>query len=144
MATIFDTAKYILEKLGKMSTWKLQKLCYYSQAWHFTWTEKPLFDEDFQAWCNGPVCPELFQYHKGKFMVADSDIKKGRSDALSTDEKDSIDRVIEEYGNLEPYELREQTHREDPWKNARHGLADSVPSDIIISKESMGAYYGSL
>ena len=32
MATVFDVAKYILKKQGKMSTWKLQKLCYYAQA----------------------------------------------------------------------------------------------------------------
>ena len=33
-----DATKYILEKQGEMSTRKLQKLCYYAQAWHFTWT----------------------------------------------------------------------------------------------------------
>ncbi len=33
MASIFDVAKYILNKAGAMCTWKLQKLCYYSQAW---------------------------------------------------------------------------------------------------------------
>ncbi len=30
MANVFDTAKYILEQKGDMSTMKLQKLCYYS------------------------------------------------------------------------------------------------------------------
>ena len=50
MANVFDTAKYILEKSGKMSTMKLQKLCYYSQAWALVWDDAPLFDEDFQAW----------------------------------------------------------------------------------------------
>ena len=28
MANVFDVAKYILEKLGTLSTMKLQKLCY--------------------------------------------------------------------------------------------------------------------
>ena len=28
-----DVAQYILEKLGAMPAMKLQKLCYYSQAW---------------------------------------------------------------------------------------------------------------
>lgn len=37
MATVFDTAKYILEKRGAMSTMKLQKLCYYAQAWSLVW-----------------------------------------------------------------------------------------------------------
>ncbi len=49
MANVFDTAKYILEQSGPMSTMKLQKLCYYSQAW-----------------ANGPVCPEFFLQDTGK------------------------------------------------------------------------------
>ena len=56
MASVFDVAKYILNNKGRMSTWKLQKLCYYSQAWSLAWTETPLFEEDFEAWKNGPVC----------------------------------------------------------------------------------------
>ncbi|WP_412693926.1 type II toxin-antitoxin system antitoxin SocA domain-containing protein [Clostridium sp. AF22-10] len=64
MANVFDTAKYILEKSGSMSTMKLQKLCYYSQAWALVWDDAPLFNEDFQAWANGPVCPELFIKHR--------------------------------------------------------------------------------
>ena len=54
MANVFDTAKYILEQKGDMSTMKLQKLCYYSQAWGLVWDDEPLFDEDFEAWANGP------------------------------------------------------------------------------------------
>ena len=53
MGSVFDTAKYILEKCGTMSTMKLQKLCYYSQAWSLVWDDAPLFDEDFEAWAMG-------------------------------------------------------------------------------------------
>ena len=43
-ADVFDVAKYILTKQGMMSTWKLQKLCYYAQAWSLAWTgENPFF-----------------------------------------------------------------------------------------------------
>ena len=45
MANVFDVAKYILEKLGTLSTMKLQKLCYYCQAWSLVWDDTPLFDE---------------------------------------------------------------------------------------------------
>lgn len=143
MATVFDVAKYILEKHGKMSTWKLQKLCYYSQAWHYTWTEKPLFKEDFQAWRNGPVCRELYDAHKGKFMVEACDIQ-GDSSLLTLDEKDSIDIVLEDYGNRTPYDLREQSHSEAPWLKARGDLPSDANSENVISLESMGEYYGDL
>ena len=93
MATIFDTAQYILEKLGAVSTWKLQKLCYYAQAWSIAWTDQPIFDEDFQAWANGPVCPELYAAHRGLYTVSDAALRRGDSKNLSPDQKDTIDRV---------------------------------------------------
>lgn len=143
MVSVFDLARYILEKRGKMSTWKLQKLCYYSQAWHYAWTERRLIREDFQAWRNGPVCPELYQVHKGKFMVTADDIV-GDTSQLDDDERESIDVVLKDYGGLEPYDLRELTHREAPWKDARGDLPSDANSENVISIEDMGKYYGSL
>lgn len=144
MAVIFDVAKYILTKSERMSTWKLQKLCYYSQAWHLAWTEKPLFDEDFEAWANGPVCPELFHAHQGKFSVGIDDFVRGNPEALTEDEKDSVNVVLHDYGDMEPYDLRELSHNEAPWKNARNGLPEGAKCRTVITKESMGEYYGSL
>lgn len=144
MATVFDVAKYILHKLGDMSTWKLQKLCYYSQAWSLAWTSEPLFREDFEAWSNGPVCPDLFSQHRGKFIVGEKDIARGDASNLSSEQRDTIDSVLEKYGNLAPYELREQSHAEKPWKDARGDLPVGERSDTVITKASMGEYYGSL
>lgn len=144
MADVFDTSKYILEKTGKISTWKLQKLVYYSQAWALAWTDKPIFEEDYEAWANGPVCPELFQLHKKKFLVGADDLGKGSSDNLSADEKETIDIVIRDYGEMEPYELRELTHSESPWIEARGGVPEGEPCSTVITKDSIGEYYGGL
>jgi len=144
MASVFDVAKYILHKCGEMSTWKLQKLCYYAQAWHLAWTGNELFPEDFEAWANGPVCPELFQAHKGKFVLGQNELPKGDSLALSKDEKDSVDVMLRGYGGRAPYDLREQSHSEPPWKDARHGLPEGAWGNDLITKASMGEYYGSL
>ena len=46
--SVLDVAAYILDKRGKMSTWKLQKLCYYAQAWSLVWDEEPLFEENIE------------------------------------------------------------------------------------------------
>ncbi|HJC25968.1 MAG TPA: DUF4065 domain-containing protein [Candidatus Eisenbergiella merdavium] len=144
MANVFDVAKYILEKKGSMSTWKLQKLCYYSQAWELAWTESPLFDEDFQAWANGPVCPELFRVHQGKFIVGTDDISYGSSDNLTLDQKQDIDIILKDYGDMEPFDLRELSHSEDPWRNARGSLPEGVKCQTVIKKADIGEYYGSL
>lgn len=144
MATVFDTAKYILEKCGTISTWKLQKLCYYSQAWALAWTDKPLFQEDFEAWRNGPVCRELFYKHKGMYDVNASLLPDADSSNLTADEKDTINVVLDSYGDKEPYELRSQTHSEKPWKDMRGGLGDFDMCTKVITKTAMGDYYGSL
>lgn len=146
MANIFNMARYILSKQGRMSTWKLQKLCFYSQAWSLAWTCKPLFPEDFEAWSNGPVCPILHFVHRGKFMVSLVDIPESYEGAppLDEDQRDSIDKVLGLYGDWEPYELREQTHEEDPWKDARGDTKDGEHSHAVITKDAMGEYYGSL
>lgn len=136
----FDVAKYILEKQGTLTAWQLQKLCYYAQAWHYTWTDERLISDDFQAWRNGPVCPKLYALHKGKGFVSVEDID-GNSDDLTADQKDSIDIVLEHYGHLSGDELVNLTHKETPWIKARGDLPPNANSDNIISLESMGEYY---
>lgn len=140
MATVFDTAGYILNKKGPMSSLKLQKLCYYCQAWHYTWTGKPIFAERFEAWKSGPVCPELYEVHKHQYLVNPDDIN-GKPDNLTDDEIESIDVVLDEYGDMQPYELRERTHQESPWIDARTDVLPGENSDHVISLEDMGRYY---
>lgn len=71
MPSAHDVAAYILRKKGEMTAMKLQKLVYYSQAWSLVWDEEPLFEEEIQAWVNGPVIPALYQAHRGQFKVSD-------------------------------------------------------------------------
>ncbi len=143
MANIFDTAKFILEKSGTMSPMKLQKLCYYAQAWSLVWNGSPLFEEDFQAWANGPVCPELFYKTKGKYSVIANDETGGICD-LSSNQKDTIDKVIEYYGGRDAQWLSQLAQIEDPWKQARKDLFTGSGNANIITKESIMVYYGGL
>ena len=143
MPNVFDTARYILEENGRMSTMKLQKLCYYSQAWSLVWDDCPLFDEDFQAWANGPVCPELFQKTKGKYSVNKNDETGGKGN-LSSNQKDTIKKVLAYYGVHDAQWLSQLTHMEDPWIKAREGIPYGAGCNNVISKESMALYYGGL
>lgn len=144
MANVFDCAEYILSKLGQISTMKLQKLCYYAQAWSLAWTEQPLFEERIEAWVNGPVCPPLFYAHKGRFKVGPGELNTGNAENLTADQKDTVDRVLDHYGSWDPYELREQTHSEDPWRIARGGISDDASCSNEITQNSIGEYYGNL
>lgn len=143
MANIFDVAKYILEHKGTMSTMKLQKLCYYAQAWSLVWDDAPLFDEEFEAWANGPVCRELFMKTQGQYSVSASD-ETGGNDDLTDNQKDTINQVLKHYGEHNAQWLSQLTHMEEPWNQARVGIPAGMGCNRIISKESMAIYYGGL
>lgn len=141
-ASVFDVAKYILEETGDISVVKLQKLTYYAQAWHYVWSEEPLFDEKIYAWMNGPVCPELYQKHKGRFCIADIE---GDISNLNEDEKESIDAVLGYYRGYDGKQLSDLTHKEDPWLKARGTLKSyDKGGDREITLASMKEYYESL
>lgn len=143
MANVFDVAKYILEKQGEMTAMKLQKLVYYSQAWHAVWEEKTLFDEQIQAWINGPVVPALYELHRGKFLVNSTSITLSKQ-ILTDSEKDSIDTVLSFYGDKSSQWLSDLTHSETPWKSAREGLATDERGNREITIRTMAEYYESL
>ena len=146
MASVIDVAKYIVDKLGTVDTWKLQKLIYYCQAWSLVWDEKPLFNERIEAWANGPVCPRLYQLHKGRYEIGpETPIwDDAKPEILLVDEQETINSVLDYYGNRPGYWLRELTHLEDPWIQARGGLPLREPSNNEITNQTMRLYYGSL
>ena len=111
-----DVAQYILEKNGAMTSMKLQKLVYYSQAWATVWDDDVLFDEEVQAWDNGPVVRELWEANKGKFKI--STVDNGDSTSINDVQCETIDRVLAFYGAKNAQWLSDLTHMEDPWKDA--------------------------
>lgn len=146
MANVFDVAEYVLDKCGSTTTMKLQKLVYYCQAWSLAWDEVPLFDNDFEAWANGPVCKTLFDAHKGYFNISKGFFNSRLSDdpGFSKDSIKTMDAVISGYSSETPLALSELSHSESPWKDARRGYAPGQPCSNVIAKESMQEYYAGL
>ena len=142
MADVFDVAKYILEKQGPMTTMKLQKLVYYSQAWSVVWDEKPIFAERIEAWASGPVVRELYDAHKGIFQI--SGLNKGNTDNLNPEEKETIDVVLQAYGDKPAQWLSDLTHMEKPWNEAREGIPLGENCENEITQASLDEYYSSL
>jgi uncharacterized phage-associated protein len=142
MASAHDVAKYILRELSPLSTIKLQKLVYYSQAWHLVWDDEPLFGERIEAWANGPVVPDLYREHRTEFQR--KTWPKGSIKDLDASQRDTIDRIIAFYGPMGAFELSELTHREAPWLDARGDLPPGSRGSNEITQASMAEYYGSL
>jgi uncharacterized phage-associated protein len=142
MASAHDVAKYILRERSPLSTVKLQKLVYYSQAWHLVWDDEPLFPERIEAWANGPVVPDLYQEHRGEFR-RDS-WKLGSIQNLTATERATVNSVLKFYGPKDAWYLSELTHREAPWLEARADLPAGARGSNEITTASMAEYYGSL
>jgi uncharacterized phage-associated protein len=142
MANVLDVAAYILRRQGSMTAMKLQKLVYYSQAWSLVWDEKPLFRERIEAWANGPVVPELFDAHRGRFAVAS--ISGGDPSKLTANQEETVKAVLGYYGDKPSQWLSDLTHMEDPWKDARKGLSETARGNRVITHEAMANYYSSL
>lgn len=137
---IFDLAKAFLS-IEPMSNKKLQKLCYYAQAWHLALNDEPLVENKFEAWIHGPVCPELYQEYKHYGYY---DIPEGKlPDIIANDSYtlDFIKGIYKVYGHLSGDDLEYLTHKELPWLNARDGLEEWQCSNVLISENDMKKYY---
>ena len=143
MQTVVDVAAFILDEYGPMTTMKLQKLAYYSQAHCLATHGNCLFQEDFQAWVNGPVAPALYREHRGKFLIHPgelADAVKSHS-PLSEHVKQEVHTICSRLAILTGNQLSTMTHREDPWRLARQGCGPSDHCETVISKESMRSFY---
>jgi uncharacterized phage-associated protein len=145
MVNVFDVAQYILKKSGRpLTTWKLQKLCYYSQAWSLVWDDKPLFKERIEAWANGPVVPDLYKKHQGNYSI--TSIKAGDPTKLNNQQRETIDAVLSVYGPKDSDWLSRLTHHEEPWIKARQRarLGPGERGNSQIRTIDMSEYYGGL
>jgi uncharacterized phage-associated protein len=142
MATVFDVAQAVLARTGTISTWKLQKLVYYCQAWHCVWADKPLFTARIEAWANGPVCPDLYIRHRGEFQI--DQIAGGGVMQLQHDEQRTVETVVDFYNKYNGQQLSDLTHMERPWMDARKGLSPSERGNSEITTEALAEYYGGL
>ena len=140
---IYAVIGYIVGKQGQMTAIKLHKLLYYCQAWSLVWDERSLFSQKIEAWAGGPVVADIFQHHKGVFTITPSAqwITDNQSIALTKDQIETIDAVLEAYGNLDSATLSQMTHQEDPWRQARQGVPVGERSNKEITKDSMAEYY---
>lgn len=140
---ISDLIISIIHNTGKIITnMKLQKLLYYSQAWYLAYFDKPLFDEDFEAWVYGPALPSQYKrfkkYSSGPITETPQIIKFPKSVI------EFVTEIIKTFNPHDTYELSLMTHREAPWLNARKGIPEDEPSNNIIDKADMKKYYRSI
>lgn len=135
----------VFGKLEEVTPLMLQKLLYFIQGIYSALYGSPIFAEDCRAWVHGPVYPEVYDLFRDfKYNPIEDPrfaLLEGSADALTEEEKKVIDLVVNTFGMYGGKVLERITHNEDPWKHARKGYDDSVPSSEPLSKESISKYY---
>lgn len=140
--SVFDVANWFLNK-APMTQKKLQKLCYYAQAWCFALNEYQLEDTEYEAWVHGPVSPVLWE----KFKVFGYDcirLKNPIKSNIKSEDEKLLNDVWDTYGSSTGNALEVLTHRELPWKEARKGYEPYERCSVVISHKTMASYYKSI
>lgn len=138
MVSIFDVAKYIVIHNKNVSPMKLQRLCYFCQAWYMAWTDEPLFEEDFRGWATGPFCLELYNSLKNLSVVRAKDIK-GYIIKLTEEQKKVIDRVLSFYKDKDAQWLTQLSLTDNPWREST-----IYHTNNVIPKKSIMEFYKNL
>ena len=139
MLTCYDIAKYFLAQVDEdagdlISNLKLQKLVYYAQGFHLALFDDPLFYEKIEAWTHGPVVVDLYHEYKqhgsGSIPIP-NDVDFA---VYSNDIRELLDEVNSVFGQFSAWKLRNMTHEEPPWLDAKDDAGE-------ISHESMKEYF---
>lgn len=134
-----ELAEVLVAREPGLTSMKLQKLMYYIQAWHLAITDKPLFDEDFLGFADGPVVYDVWK--------ARQDYSTRRHTGLATmpelshDASVIVDLVLAEYGGRSGDELSALTHTEAPWLESREGLREGQQGRRPVTKASMARFF---
>ncbi|MFN0132835.1 MAG: Panacea domain-containing protein [Phycisphaerales bacterium] len=137
--TALEIARYLLWRVARerpddpdyLTPLKLQKLLYYVQGWHLVEAQTPAFDDEIQAWRDGPVVVAVYREFrslgKGPILSAPQTPPE-----LVAPTRAVVESVWSRYKDYSAFKLSDMTHDEMPWTKSRAGLPPSAQSDAPI------------
>ncbi|EKU88741.1 Panacea domain-containing protein [Bacteroides oleiciplenus] len=151
MNSIHDIADYIISRVksednsASLINLKLQKLLYYVQAWSYGINKKPMFTGEFEAWIHGPVNRSIYdRFNATKYLYSEINLDDciNKDVALSPEDAEFVDFILENYLKYSGAELERLSHSETPWVKTRGDLGNNERCDNIISSRLMEEFYG--
>jgi uncharacterized phage-associated protein len=142
MLTCRQVADYFLalfnnDEAGELiSNLKLQKLVYYAQALYLAKYNKPLFENEIEAWAYGYVVPELykdFKQHGANAIPPPVDFNYSIYDPS---EQEILEEVYLNYGQYSAWRLSQITHEEALWNKYKMG-----ENNCVVPKEEIKKYF---
>ena len=134
----------IAESNGKkLDPMKLQKLVYYAHGWFMVFQDRPLINEEIQAWRYGPVIRSVYYYFKRYGAISiDGPAKVSEADLCCVPPEDTLTHALLQevwrvYGKYRGVQLSTMSHSEGtPWdkawsRNQEHLESVVIPNDDI-------------
>ena len=136
-------ALYMIASLYEVTNMSLQKLLYYYKALGYLFYKRALFEEECEAWVHGPVFVKIYEKYKGfgREIIRNEFREIDFTQLLTHEERELCDYVLENFAIYNGSVLREFTHRERPWLEARDGLGENVRCTNIIRDDSIQQYF---
>lgn len=114
-----------------MTHLKLQKLAFYAYGAALGFgVEDAIGRIEFQAWRHGPVCPDIYREYSahGSQPIA-RPIDRPRSFGQA---EECMRDVVNVYGRMTAWQLREETHLEQPWLDRWDGTLNvEIPTEAL-------------
>lgn len=140
---IESAALYIIHSAYEVTNLSLQKLLYYFKAFGYVFCGRELLGEECEAWVHGPVFPLIYEKYRtfGRQVIPCDRDALDYEQLLDEEERRTLDFVLRCFGIYNGSILRELTHREKPWCDARAGLGNTERCTNIIKNEDIKNYF---
>ena len=139
MYNAIDIARKVIantdvDKGDAITNLKLQKLLYYLQGYWLGFYQKPLFNEQVEAWRYGPVVPSVYETFKRYGKEAIPVAKEGKELALESKEQEQyFKNIYKAFSMYSASFLVSMTHNETPWATTRgKGRWQAIADESMI------------
>lgn len=128
--------KYILIRCEDITPKALQNLLYYVQAFYYMFLGNFIFDEDCEAFIDGPAYRSVYErYEILGYEQVNKGILSNNKLKLEDVERNVVESVIKFYGCYSGKILKQMTRNESPWIFTRtKGINENNPEDDNFSK----------
>jgi uncharacterized phage-associated protein len=146
-AAAINVAKYLVylasyeAEPDYLSHLRLQKILYYVQGWSLALRNKPMFNERIEAWAHGPVVRDVYSILAS---FGDRPILLGNlglPENLTQEEMGFIQNVWDSYKKFSASSLREMSHKESPWLEARKDCGPADRCENEITQDAMKIFF---
>ena len=146
MLKAIDIANFFVDVYNSMgeeiiTNLKVNELVYFAQAWSLVKFNKKLFNEDIEAWEQGPVIPSVYKTFR-PYGSKNIEMTIGEYDEsiFTSEQLNFLADIVLTYGKYTASALRDISYKSgSPW-----ALVYEKKENNIITPESMKKYFSTL